>query len=63
MMMKKISIAFVLLIAIVAMSLKPVSTYTTKPDEFGMKYQEVTVKTADEVNLKAWVFRPEKKIW
>lgn len=60
-MMKKITVAVVLLVAFVALSLKPVETYTTKPDEFGMKYSEVMVPTHDGLKLKAWVFRTEKR--
>ena len=33
-----------------------------KPSDFGMKYEDLTLKTKDNVNLKGWhIFAKEKK--
>lgn len=59
--MNKLRIIALLILTITILALKPSSTYDTKPDEFGITYQEVSFETVDGVNLKGWVYRPETR--
>ncbi len=37
-------------------ALSPVRTYSVKPSDFGMKYEEIKIKTEDGLLLNAWYF-------
>ncbi|MCF8296172.1 MAG: alpha/beta fold hydrolase [Saprospiraceae bacterium] len=59
--MKKIISLFVMLaIVSIAGALNPVKEYSVKPDEYGMKYSEVTFETSDGLNLFGWYFNAPK---
>jgi dienelactone hydrolase len=37
--------------------LNPVRTYAVKPSDFGMNYTEIRIKTEDNLELNAWMFK------
>ncbi len=47
-----------LLVSIMASSLNPQRGYDFTPEDFGMEYQEVHIKTEDDVNLTGWWLKP-----
>ncbi len=57
--MKKLIIALFVVINFnfSSFALNPVKDYPFKPDEYGMNYEEVTIKTDDNVNLNGWYFK------
>lgn len=40
-------------------ALKPVREYAVRPSDFGLSYEEVTIVTEDNLNLKGWLFTPK----
>ena len=55
--MKSITFLLVLLFAInYILALNPSRTYSTKPDEYGLRYEEVIIKTKDNMQLKGWFY-------
>lgn len=49
-------IAFNLLLISNLNALNPVRTYAVKPTDFGMKYEEIKIKSEDGIMLNAWYF-------
>lgn len=41
-------------------ALNAVREYAHKPSDFGLTYEEVTITTSDNVNLKGWLFFPKE---
>ncbi len=39
-------------------TLNPVREYSYTPDDFGLNYEEVTITTDDNLNLRGWLFFP-----
>ncbi len=58
--MKSIFFATMLSLSVSTFALDPVSTYSVTPADYGLNYEEVTIKTADELSLKAWLFKPSE---
>lgn len=56
--MKSIIFATLLSLTLSTFALDPVSTYSVTPADYGLNYEEVTITTSDNVNLKAWLFKP-----
>jgi uncharacterized protein len=40
-------------------ALNPVREYAHKPSDFGLNYEEVTIQTEDNLNLRGWLFSPK----
>jgi len=43
-----------------ASALDPSLTYAATPADYGLNYEEVSIKTSDNLNLKAWLFKPSE---
>lgn len=43
-----------------AFSLNPSRKYAAKPSDFGLDYEEVTIQTSDNLNLKGWLYKPQQ---
>jgi uncharacterized protein len=57
--MKKILLLAVLALAFLsAFSLNPSRTYSAKPSDYGLTYEEVSIETEDNLTLKGWLYRP-----
>lgn len=58
--MKKIVSLMIGLFAIAhaASALNPSREYATKPDDYGIEYEEVDITTDDNLTLKGWWFKP-----
>jgi hypothetical protein len=41
-----------------AWAIKPLATYWAKPDTLGLKYQDLTLHTTDDVQLASWLVEP-----
>lgn len=57
--MKKVIVFSILCIALqfnTLMALNPARTYSVKPSDFGMKFEEIKIKTDDGLLLNAWYF-------
>jgi len=39
-------------------ALNPKREYAAKPGDFGLDYEEVTIVTSDNLNLKGWLYKP-----
>jgi hypothetical protein len=60
--MKKFLFAvLVLLVFSSAYALKPSRTYTAKPGDFGLDYEEVSILTSDNLTLKGWLYKPQQQ--
>lgn len=42
-----------------AWAIKPVATWWARPDTLGLHYQDLTLRTPDQVQLAAWLIAPE----
>lgn len=56
--MKQVLILLSMFFCMQAFALNPSKTYAAKPSDFGLTYEEVTITTSDNVNLKGWLYRP-----
>jgi len=58
--MKRILIALIpVMMYINVFALNPVREYAVRPSDFGLSYEEVTILTEDNLNLKGWLFTPK----
>lgn len=51
-------ILFLLYVASV-FALNPKREYAARPGDFGLDYEEVTIPTSDNLNLKGWLYKPQ----
>ena len=51
-------LALLLLQTAAAFAIKPLAKYWAKPDTLGLKYQDLTLTTADHVHLTSWLIEP-----
>jgi alpha-beta hydrolase superfamily lysophospholipase len=56
--MKVFVVLFLLINSWAAIALNPSRTYAVRPSDYGLNYEEITIKTSDNVSLKAWLFKP-----
>jgi len=56
------SLLFIALLfsAMWASALDPSLTYAVTPADYGLNYEEVSIKTSDNLNLKGWLFKPSE---
>lgn len=47
-------------VAMLTFGLKPVREYAQRPSDYGLSYEEVTIQTSDNLNLKGWLFYPKE---
>ncbi|HOY33331.1 MAG TPA: alpha/beta hydrolase [Bacteroidales bacterium] len=40
-------------------ALNPKREYIARPGDFGLEYEEVTILTSDNLNLKGWLYKPQ----
>ncbi len=40
-------------------ALNPKREYIARPGDFGLEYEEVTIQTSDNLNLKGWLYKPQ----
>jgi len=58
--MKKLFfLTLTLLVATSAFALNPSRKYAARPGDFGLEYDEVTIQTSDNLNLKGWLYKPQ----
>lgn len=57
--MKRLLFAtLIALFATSAFALNPKREYIARPGDFGLDYEEVTIQTSDNLNLKGWLYKP-----
>ena len=44
------------MLVVQAIALNPVRTYSVNPSDYGMKYEEIKIKSTDGIMLNAWYF-------
>lgn len=59
-MKKIIFLAVLILINLTAFSLDPSRTYSAKPGDYGLDYEEVSFETVDDLTLKGWLYLPSE---
>jgi uncharacterized protein len=57
-MKKKLLFAAFALISMGGFSLNPSRTYSAKPGDYGLTYEEVSIETEDNLTLKGWLYKP-----
>lgn len=57
-MVRLLFLAFLLLQVASAWAIKPVARYWARPDTLGLKYQSLSLTTADHAHLAAWLIEP-----
>ncbi len=57
-MLRYLVLCCLLLQTVSAWAIKPVATYWARPDTLGLKYQNLTLTTSDQVHLAAWLIAP-----
>lgn len=58
--MKKLFFLTLTLLAVTsAFALNPSRKYAARPGDFGLEYDEVTIQTSDNLNLKGWLYKPQ----
>ncbi|MEI6122859.1 MAG: alpha/beta hydrolase [Bacteroidota bacterium] len=59
--MKKLFFCTLFLLCFIsAFSLNPSRKYAAKPGDFGLDFDEVTITTSDNLNLKGWLYKPQQ---
>lgn len=58
--MKKLFFSTLLLLVVSsAFALNPSRKYAARPGDFGLDFDEVTIQTSDNLNLKGWLYKPQ----
>ncbi len=59
--MKKLFITILITMFVSSViALNPKREYSARPGDFGLDYEEVTITTSDNLNLKGWLYKPQK---
>ncbi|NLL27515.1 MAG: alpha/beta hydrolase [Bacteroidales bacterium] len=56
--MKAIFFSLLTVFSVSIFALNPSAKYSVTPADYSLNYEEVTIKTSDNVNLKAWLYKP-----
>lgn len=59
-MSKYLFISFMLIVQPFVHAIEPVRTYSSKPSDYGMNYEEVKIHVSDGADLNAWMFKATK---
>ena len=59
--MKNFVTVLLVFLAGVSMALNPSREYEVMPEDFGMDYEDLTIKTEDGINLYCWKFKPMER--